>query len=32
MFQPSDMVESFTAKAEGRVPEYPDLIANPDEF
>ncbi len=32
MFQPSDMVESFTAKAEGRDPEYPDLIANPDEF
>ncbi len=32
MFQPSDMVESFTAKAEGRDPEYPDLISNPDEF
>jgi enoyl-CoA hydratase len=32
MFQPSDMVESFTAKAEGRDPEYPDLMANPDEF
>ncbi len=26
MFQPADMVESFTAKAEGRAPSYPDLL------
>jgi enoyl-CoA hydratase len=32
MFQPSDMVESFTAKAEGREPQYPDLLPNPDAF
>ena len=32
MFQPSDMVESFTARAEGRDPLYPDLLANPDGF
>jgi enoyl-CoA hydratase len=32
MFQPSDMLESFTAKAEGREPQYPDLIANPEMF
>lgn len=32
MFQPSDMIESFTAKAEGRDPNYPDLLGNPREF
>jgi enoyl-CoA hydratase len=32
MFQPSDMVESFTARAEGREPVYPDLLGNPNEF
>jgi enoyl-CoA hydratase len=30
MFQPADMVESFTAKAEGRAPVYPDLLPDPD--
>ncbi|MGB8652374.1 MAG: crotonase/enoyl-CoA hydratase family protein [Mycobacteriales bacterium] len=29
MFQPHDMVESFTAKAEGRAPVYPDLLPEP---
>ena len=32
MFQPSDMVESFKARAEGREPVYPDLLGNPNEF
>ena len=32
MFQPSDMVESFAAKAEGRDPNYPDLLPVPDAF
>jgi enoyl-CoA hydratase len=32
MFQPSDMAEAFTARAEGRDPEYPDLLPVPDEF
>jgi len=32
MFQPSDMVESFTARAEGREAVYPDLLGNPNEF
>ena len=32
MFQPSDMIESFTAKAEGREPRFPDLLPVPDEF
>ena len=32
MFQPSDMVESFAAKAEGRDPVFPDLLPNPEEF
>lgn len=32
MFQPSDMLESFAAKAEGRDPVYPDLMAEPDSF
>ena len=32
MFQPSDMLEAFTAKAEGREPEFPDLLPVPDEF
>lgn len=29
MFQPADMTEAFTAKAEGRAPDYPDLLAEP---
>ena len=29
MFQPADMVESFTAKAEKRDPVYPDLLPEP---
>lgn len=32
MFQPSDMIESFAAKAEGRDGEFPDLLDRPDEF
>ena len=32
MFQPSDMIESMTAKSEGREPKYPDLLRNPHEF
>ncbi len=32
MFQPSDMVETFTAKAEGRDPKFPDLLPEPDSF
>jgi enoyl-CoA hydratase len=32
MFQPSDMVESFKARAEGREPVYPDLLGNPSDF
>lgn len=32
MFQPSDMIESFTAKAEDREPRFPDLLPVPDEF
>ena len=32
MFQPSDMLESFTAKAEGRDTEYPDLLPTPESF
>lgn len=32
MFQPSDMIETFTAKAEGRDPEFPDLLPVPDDF
>ena len=32
MFQPSDMVETFTAKAEGREPVFPDLLPEPDSF
>jgi enoyl-CoA hydratase len=32
MFQPTDMVESFTAKAEGRDPVFDDLLATPDDF
>ncbi|CAB4323792.1 MAG: crotonase/enoyl-CoA hydratase family protein [Actinobacteria bacterium] len=32
MFQPSDMVESFKARAEGREPVYPDLLSNPESF
>ena len=30
MFQPADMVEAFTAKAEGRAPVFPDLLPEPD--
>jgi len=32
MFQPADMLESFTAKAEGREPDYEDLGPNPRSF
>ncbi len=32
MFQPSDMAESFKARAEGREPVYPDLLGNPSDF
>jgi enoyl-CoA hydratase len=32
MFQPSDMVESFAAKAEGRETNFPDLLPVPKEF
>ena len=29
MFQPEDMAEAFTAKAEGREPVFPDLLPEP---
>jgi enoyl-CoA hydratase len=32
MFQPADMLESFTAKAEGRDPIFEDLLPTPDDF
>jgi enoyl-CoA hydratase len=32
MFQPGDMLEAFSAKAEGRDPEFPDLLPRPDHF
>jgi enoyl-CoA hydratase len=32
MFQPSDMIESFAAKAEGRETNFPDLLPAPKEF
>ncbi|MCD9623512.1 crotonase/enoyl-CoA hydratase family protein [Rhabdothermincola salaria] len=32
MFQPGDMMEAFAAKAEGRDPEFPDLLPSPDDF
>lgn len=32
MFHPGDMIESFTAKAEGRDPEFEDLGPNPQSF
>jgi enoyl-CoA hydratase len=32
MFQPEDMVESFTAKAEKREPRYPDLLPERDQL
>lgn len=32
MFQPSDMIETFAAKAEGREPQFPDLLPAPDSF
>lgn len=32
MFQPTDMLESFTAKAEGRDPVFDDLLPTPDDF
>ena len=30
MFQPADMVEAFSAKAEKRTPDFPDLLPEPD--
>lgn len=32
MFHPADMVESFTAKAEGREPDFEDLGPRPESF
>jgi enoyl-CoA hydratase len=32
MFQPSDMMEAFAAKAERRDPDFPDLLPSPDDF
>jgi enoyl-CoA hydratase len=32
MFQPTDMVESFTAKGDKRDPEFDDLLPNPTTF
>jgi enoyl-CoA hydratase len=32
MFQPADMLESLTAKAEGRETEFPDLLPTPEAF
>jgi len=32
MFQPSDMLEAFGANAEGREPQFPDLLPVPEEF
>jgi enoyl-CoA hydratase len=32
MFQPGDMVETMTAQAEGRQPEFPDLQPPPTGF
>jgi enoyl-CoA hydratase len=32
MFQPGDMVEAFTAKAEKRPPVFPDLLREPKHF
>jgi len=32
MFQPGDMLEAFTARAEQRDPEFPDLLPRPDRF
>jgi enoyl-CoA hydratase len=32
MFQPGDMVEAFAARAEGRDPEFPDLLPAPEQF
>jgi enoyl-CoA hydratase len=32
MFQPADMMESFSAKAEGRAPDFDDLLPSPDQF
>ena len=32
MFQPADMMETFTAKAEGRDPVFDDLLPTPDDF
>lgn len=32
MFQPSDMIETFAAKSEGRDPEFPDLLPAPESF
>jgi enoyl-CoA hydratase len=30
MFQPADMAEAFTAKAERRAPVFPDLLPEPE--
>jgi enoyl-CoA hydratase len=32
MFQPADLMESFTAKAEKRAPAYPDLLPEPTQL
>jgi len=32
MFQPADMMESFSAKAEKRDPAFDDLLPSPDGF
>ena len=32
MFQPTDMLESFAAKSEGRDPVFDDLLPTPDDF
>ena len=32
MFQPTDMIESFSAKSDKRDPEFDDLLPNPTEF
>ena len=32
MFQPGDMAEAFAARAEGRDPDFPDLLPRPEQF
>jgi enoyl-CoA hydratase len=32
MFQPADMLEALTAKAEGRDTDFPDLLPTPEAF